>query len=596
MPYKNLPDMFYQTCAKYTEKTVVRFKDNGQYQSMDYVKARQDVSELAAGLLDLGVNSGDKIAILSETRYEWAFCDYAILSCGAVTVPVYPTLLPEHVRYILNDCEARIVIVANEEGLEKVREVSDKLPHLKKIIMIETHEAEDEKLTRYEDLLKQGRKLLDEKPNLIEERVAGIARKDLATIIYTSGTTGDPKGVMLGHEQLLSNIEATTRAVALSESDTFLSFLPLSHVFERMAGHYLPMYVGAIIAYAESIDTVPENLQEIKPTIMTSVPRLFEKIYAKVLGSVEDGSAVKKKLFYWALDVGREVSTYFQQHKPLPGGLKLKHTLADKLVFSKLRQRVGGNIRFFVSGGAPLSKEVAEFFLAAGLLILEGYGITETSPVIAVNRIEKYKPGSVGLPLDNAEVKIAEDGEILTRGPAVMLGYFKNEAETKDAIDKDGWYHTGDIGHIDSDGMLVITDRKKNIIVTAGGKNIAPQKIENMLTTSRLIEQAVVVGDRRKFCSALIVPSFDDVEKFTQEKGISFSSRKELCQNEQVRQLIQDEIDNVNKELASYEAVKKFVLLEEPFTIESGELTPSMKVKRKEVEINYKEEIDGLYE
>ncbi|RMG38607.1 MAG: long-chain fatty acid--CoA ligase, partial [Methanobacteriota archaeon] len=452
-----------------------------------------------------------------------------------------------------------------------------------------------EEIITYQQLLEKGVEFNQKNPDYVEKTIKSLSRDDLATIIYTSGTTGEPKGVMLTHGNFLSNIEGSIRALPVNNTDTFLSFLPLSHVFERMVGHFLANYVSATIAYAESIETVPQNLIEVRPTLMASVPRLFEKIYARIVESVEEGSGLKKKLFYWAIGVGREVTTYKQKRQPLPGGLKLKFGIANKLVFSKLKERVGGRIRFFVSGGAPLSKEIGEFFTAAGLLILEGYGLTETSPVISVNRLEKFKFGSVGIPLDNVEVKIAEDGEILTRGPHVMKGYYKKEAETKEAIDSDGWFHTGDIGIIDEEGFLIITDRKKNIIVTAGGKNVAPQKIENLLVTTRYIEQAMVIGDKRKFCSALIVPSFETLEKFAAEQGISFNSHKELCEHPKVKELIQQEIENVNKELASYETVKKFILLDQPFSIESGELTPSLKVKRKIVEQNYKEQIDALY-
>jgi long-chain acyl-CoA synthetase len=362
-----------------------------------------------------------------------------------------------------------------------------------------------------------------------------------------------------------------------------------------MVGHYLAFHIGATIAYAESVDTVADNLGEVKPTLMASVPRLFEKIYGRVMDSLEEGSPIKKKLFFWAIGVGKKVTEFKQRNKPIPAGLKLKNGIATKLVFSKLQERVGGRIRFFVSGGAPLSKEIGEFFTAAGLLILEGYGLTETSPVITVNHLDKFRFGSVGFPLQNVEVKIAEDGEILTRGPHVMKGYYKNEAATREAIGDEGWFHTGDIGHIDEDGMLVITDRKKNIIVTAGGKNIAPQYIENMLINSRYIEQAVVLGDKRKFCSALLVPNMELLKKFAEENGLTSLSNDELLTNPQVIRLIGKEIDEVSTDLASYETIKKFALIDHAFTIESGELTPTLKVKRNIVEKGYKEIIDGFY-
>ncbi|MFQ5584729.1 MAG: AMP-dependent synthetase/ligase, partial [Calditrichia bacterium] len=412
----------------------------------------------------------------------------------------------------------------------------------------------------------------------------------------TPGTTGLPKGVMLTHGNFLSNIEGGLNALPVSAEDTFLSFLPLSHVFERMVGQFLAFQIGATVAYAESVDAVADNLGEVKPTLMASVPRLFEKIYAKIMDSLEEGSPIKKALFLWAIGVGKDALKYKQQNKSLPLLLGIQHSLADILVYSKLKERVGGRIRFFVSGGAPLSKDIGEFFAAAGLLIIEGYGLTETSPVITVNHLDKFKFGSVGLPLFNVEVKIAEDGEILTRGPHVMKGYYHNEEATKEAIDKEGWFHTGDIGHFDEDGMLIITDRKKNIIVTAGGKNVAPQYIENFLVSSRYVEQAVVIGDKRKFCSALLVPNMENLTKFAEANGLGDLKPSELLKHPKVQQLYEKEVKAVSGELASYETIKKFALIEEPFSIENEQLTPTLKVKRKVVEKVYKDVIDSLYE
>ena len=595
MSYQNLAEMFYKTCEKSPQQTGMMFKKDGAYQPIKREEMRATVEKIAAGLASLGVQKEDKVILLSENRVEWSFCDYAILSNGAISVPVYPTLLPKHIQYIINDSDAKVVIVSNAEQYDKIKEIRKDIPKVETVVVIESEGVPADEALTLDGLKQKGEQFLQQNSDYITKSVASLTRDDMATIIYTSGTTGEPKGVMLTHGNFLSNIEGGIKALPVGESDIFLSFLPLSHVFERMVGHFLATHVSAAVAYAESVETVPQNLQEVRPTLMASVPRLFEKIYARVVESVEEGSGLKKKLFYWAIGVGREVTAYKQKQQPLPGGLKFKYGIASKLVFSKLQERVGGRIRFFVSGGAPLSKEIGEFFTAAGLLILEGYGLTETSPVITVNRLNKFKFGSVGIPLHNVEVKIAEDGEILTRGPHVMKGYYKKEAETREAIDEDGWFHTGDIGIFDEEGFLVITDRKKNIIVTAGGKNVAPQKIENLLITSRYIEQALVIGDKRKFCSALIVPSFETLEKYAAEQGISFRSHKELCQNSKVIELIQKEVEAVNKDLASYESIKKFILVDQPFTIESGELTPSLKVKRKIVEKNYQEQIDALY-
>lgn len=596
MGYKNLADMFYSVCSKYPEKTGMMFKKGGSYQSLAFKEIESQVRKVAGGLAALGVKKGDKVVLLSHNRIEWAFCDYAILTRGAATVPIYPTLLAPHVKYIINNSDARVAILSDSEQFKKILEIESELKNIEKFVVFDAEGINHPKVLTFEQLKETGAKFLQENPDFIQNSVQSTSRDDLASIIYTSGTTGEPKGVMLTHGNFLSNIEGALDAIPITHEETFLSFLPLSHVFERMVGHFLALHQGDTIAYAESIDTVAENLQEVKPTLMASVPRLFEKIYGRILDSLEEGSPLKKNLFMWAINVGKQGIPYRQQNRPLPFGLKFKTGIADKLVYSKLRERVGGRIKFFVSGGAPLPKEIGEFFTAASLLILEGYGLTETSPVITVNRLEKFRFGTVGLPLSNVEVKIADDGEILTRGPHVMKGYYKKPEETKEAIDPEGWFHTGDIGYIDDDGFLVITDRKKNIIVTSGGKNVAPQPIENLLTQSRYIEQAVVIGDKRKFCSALIVPNLENLQKFAKEKAIGYGTAEELFNHEAVQSLIREEIDRLSKDLASYEKIKKFALVENPFTIESGELTPTLKAKRRVIEQRYKDLIDKMYE
>ncbi|GAB4376584.1 MAG: AMP-dependent synthetase/ligase [Calditrichia bacterium] len=593
MSYPNLGIMFKTTCETYPEKTGMMFKKEGVYHSLTFREIQTRTYQIAAGLKTLGAEPGDRVLLLSENRVEWAMSDYAILNLGALTVPIYPTLLPGHIEFIINNSEGKIIILSDKHQLSKIRQIQDKLPHLKHIIIIE-EEAENDLIT-WDELAKRGEAYLKENPGLIDNNLKSITRESLASIIYTSGTTGLPKGVMLTHGNFLSNIEAALEVIPISQEDIFLSFLPLSHIFERMAGHYLPVHAGATIAYAESIETVAENLNEVHPTIMTSVPRFFEKVYGRVMDSLEEGSALKRKLFFWAIDVGKKANLYKQKGQPFPGSLKIKYKIADKLVYSKLKARVGGRMRIFVSGGAPLSREIAEFFNAAGLVLLEGYGLTETSPVIAVNRLEKIKFGSVGPALPNVEVKIADDGEILTRGPHVMQGYYKDEEATRSTIDEDGWLHTGDIGYLDNDGYLFITDRKKNIIVTSGGKNIAPQPIENILITSPFIEQAVVLGDKRKYCTAIIVPVMEKVKAFAADQNITYQDEDELLNHPAIQKLFRDQIDSLSVDLASYETIKKFKLFKTPFTIESGELTPSMKIKRDVVEKNYQAIINEMY-
>lgn len=593
MQYSSLAEMFFSVADRFSSKTAFMYKKEGAYQSISFKDVAEKVNNVAGGLADLGVKAGDKVALLSENRLNWAISDYGILSIAAVNVPIYPSLLPKHVEYLINDSQSVAIIVSNEEQYNKVKEIKNNCSSLKGIIVMDLPESPD--YLTYDQLMAKGKVFNDKNPDYIEKQIKNTKADDLATIIYTSGTTGEPKGAMLKHSNFISNVEGAKEAIKVDEKDIFLSFLPLCHVFERMAGHYLATYSASTIAYAESIDTVADNMGEVHPTVMTSVPRLYEKIYAKILDNVENGPGLKRKIFYWALGVGKDYVTNIMNHNPISSGLKFKRNLAYKLVFSKLSERVGGNMRFFVSGGAPLSREIAEFFGAAGLIILEGYGLTETSPVIAVNTLEKFRFGTVGPLLNNVEVKIAEDGEILTRGPHVMIGYFNKEEQTKEAIDSEGWFHTGDIGLIDEDGFLKITDRKKNIIVTAGGKNVAPQAIENLLVTNKYVEQALVIGDKRKFCSAIIVPAFEVVREWAKSEGVEFENDQQLVKSEKVQELFIREVDRLNNDLASYETIKKVTLSDHLFSIESGELTPSLKIKRKIVEENFKDQIDAMY-
>jgi long-chain acyl-CoA synthetase len=594
MRYNNLAEMFFSTAEKFGDRTAYMYKPGNEYLSLSFNDAKNSVEKIAGGLASLGVKSGDKVALLSANRYEWAWSDYAILSLGAITVPVYPSLLPEQVQYILNDCEAVAVICSDEEQYAKVKTSRNTCPAIQSVVTFETVK-EDSKHLSVKKLMDKGEAYLAQNPGFLASQIKKIQPDNMATIIYTSGTTGEPKGAILTHNNLLSNIEAALECLHVDENDLLLSFLPLSHIFERMAGHFLTIYTGSTIAYAVSIDTVAENMGEVRPTIMVSVPRLYEKIYARILENVETGSPIKRKIFHWALGVGSDYVNHVMNKKTIGGGLNFKRNIAYKLVFSKLAERVGGKLRFFISGGAPLAKEIAEFFGAAGLIIYEGYGLTETSPVISINKTDLFKFGTVGPIISNIEVKISDDGEILTRGPHVMLGYFKKEAETKEAIDEEGWFHTGDIGFIDDDGCLTITDRKKNIIVTSGGKNIAPQPIENKLVTCKYIEQAMVIGDRRKYCTAVVVPAFESLEKWAQERKISYANTRDLAKMPEVKDLIKKDIDGINNHLASYETVKEFVLADASFSIETGELTPSLKVKRKVVLEKFADQIEEMY-
>jgi long-chain acyl-CoA synthetase len=595
MRFENLADMFVVNAERMKERSAYMYKHEGEYKSITFNEALKQVIRIAAGLNTLGVKRGEKIAVLSENRYEWAFADYAILILGGINVPIYPSLLPNQVEYLLKDSAAKIILCSNQIQLTKLESVLAHCPALKSIIIFDAEPGNSRYMTLAQ-LMKQGEDFLKQNPDFIKSEIAKTSLADQATIIYTSGTTGEPRGALLTHGNFMSNIEGSLQCLHVDETDIFLSFLPLCHVFERMAGHYLACYSASTIAYAESIDTVAQNMVEVKPTVMTSVPRLYEKIYARVLESIESGSLLKRKIFYWAIGVGREYIGCIMNKKPISGALQFKRNLAYKLVFSKLAERVGGRLRFFVSGGAPLAREIGEFFGAAGLMIYEGYGLTETSPVITVNKEEQFRFGTVGQVIPGIEVKIAEDGEILTRGPHVMLGYFNKENETREAIDEEKWFHTGDIGFFDDTGFLTITDRKKNIIVTSGGKNIAPQPIENQLVTCKYIEQAMIIGDKRRYCAAVIVPAFETLEKWAKENSVTFENRRQLIALPAVRKLFKNDIDNVNNGLASYETIKDFILTDAPFSIETGELTPSLKIKRKVVLEKFKNEIEKMYQ
>lgn len=596
MKYQNLAEMFFSKREEFPDKVAYSYKKDGQWESKTFTEAVSWAEKIAAGLSSLGVEKGDRVAIISNNRIEWALTDFASGALGALLVPIYPSLLPDQVQYILDDSEAKVVIAENDLQADKINEVRGALKTVKEFYVFD---SDGNKLPKdfaaFSALKEKGEAQLKEKPDLVKNSIKAVETDEWSTLIYTSGTTGEPKGAILTHRNFLFNVEEASSVIDIYSEDTFLSFLPLSHVFERMAGHYLSCYHGASVAYAESVDTVAENMGEVKPTLMVSVPRLYEKIYGRVLESVEAGSPVKRKIFNWALGVGKEYVNKMMNKETIGGSLQFKRNLAYKLVFGKLYERVGARIRFFVSGGAPLNADIAEFFGAAGMIILEGYGLTETSPVISVNLLNHFKFGSVGPVLPNVEVKIAEDGEILTRGDHVMVGYYKKDAETKEAIDSDGWFYTGDIGHIDEDGMLKITDRKKNLIVTSGGKNIAPQPIENSFVTSPLIDQALMIGDQRKFCTAVIVPSEEGCVSWAESEGLKYSGYDELIALEPLKEKISAEIERLSDNLARYETIKKFIFAKQQFTIESGELTPSLKVKRREVEKNYKAEIDAMY-
>ena len=594
-PEGTLTRLFFETLQRFDKGDAmqVRVAPN-RWERLSHRTIRDRVRRLALGLRELGLPRGARVALLSENRPEWALADWACLTSGLADVPIYPTLPAEQVPYLLNDSGALAIFVSTTAQAEKITSIRAQAPGVRWVIAFDDAARAHADLT-LADVESRGAGV--DTPAAAEawEREArAVAPSDLATIIYTSGTTGAPKGVMLTHDNFWSNVAATREILPMGPDEVALSFLPLSHIFER-TGDYWFFATGTSIAYVDSFDLVPICMQEVRPTIAMSVPRLYEKMYARVLENALSGGGIRKRIFFWARAVADRWADEKLAGREPAGVLALQYALAQRLVFSKLKARTGGRLRYFVSGGAPLAPEINKFFFAAGLTILEGYGLTETSPVIGVNTPEAFRIGTIGKPVAGVEVQIAPDGEILTRGPHVMQGYWNKPEATAEAIDADGWFHTGDIGVLE-DGFLRITDRKKDIIVTAGGKNIAPQPIENLIKASKYVSQAVMLGDRRRFPIVLIVPNYDHLEKWASRKGILWTDRAQLLQMPTIQAKMEKEVRAQLTGLASFETPKKVALLEHDFSIETGELTPTLKVKRRVIEQRYQSRIDALYE
>ncbi len=593
VPPRTLTHLFYDAVERYgAHPAAFRYKAGGTWRGMSHRDAAARIEALALGLRELGLEPGDRIAILAETRLEWAIADYACLCARGVDVPIYPTLPANQVEYILRDSGAAAVFCSTPAQVEKIRAVRGGLPALRHVIVFDAP-AGDEGVVSLAELEVKGRAAAGKHPGVKAEALR-IGPDDLATLIYTSGTTGQPKGVMLTHENICSNVIASVQVLRVSESDTCLALLPLSHILERMVDYYF-FHVGVTIAYAESVDAFSQNLLEVRPTVVVAVPRVYEKVYARVLENALSGGAAKRRIFLWAKRVGERWAAHRLAGIVVPVGLKLAHAIADRLVFSKLRARTGGRITLFVSGGAPLSAEIGRFFYSAGLPVIEGYGLTETSPVLTLNPLERPRFGTVGKAIPGVQIKIAGDGEILAKGPNIMRGYYNMPAETREAIDADGWFHTGDVGELDPDGYLKITDRKKDLIKTAGGKYIAPQPIENMVRLNKFVGNAVVLGDQRKFPIILVVPNFEQLERWAKERNLAYASPGELLALPDLQAKMEREVMGGLRGLAKFEMPKKVLLIERDFTIESGELTPSLKVKRRQVEKNYRDLIDRAY-
>ena len=589
LPQGTLVDLFLDAVDMRRDRAQLYRTDSG-WQPVSHAEVLTHVRAIAAALRAHGLTRGDHVGILAENRPEWAWADYALLCTGMVAVPLYPTLPAPQAAGILKHSGVQLLFVSTAHQLEKVLQSRAELPALERIVVFDDVTSTDPSV---ETLHAFTARASDALPPEAEFRTeAKRARpEDIATLIYTSGTTGDPKGVMLTHANLYSNIIASTRHVLTTEvGDATLSFLPLSHVFQRMVD-YLIFSRGNTIAYVPVMDDVARALREVKPTIVVAVPRVYEKLYAKVLSA----TGLQRRIVLWARQVALDWAALRLAGRDVPAALRAKHAIADRLVFSKLRARLGGRIRFFVSGAAPLSPQIFQFFYGAGVLILEGYGLTETSPVTNVNTPTQLRMGTVGTAIPGTEIRIAGDGEILVRGPQVMKGYYRNEAATRAMIDDEGWLHTGDIGAIDADGFLTITDRKKELLVTAGGKNVAPQPIQNAAKLSRFVAEAVLIGDRRPFPIMLVVPNFESLEGWARHKGIATDDRSALVRDPRVREKLEREVAARMQEFARYEVPKKVLPLEREFSLERGEITPSLKVRRKVVEEAYRSGIEALY-
>ena len=593
-----IADLPFHVMGRYPKPALIGRCRRGAIEALSSKEFFERVRDLSLGLGALGVATGDRVVIMAESCPEWMLADLAILTGGAVTVPIYPTLSAGQARYILDDSSAKAAIVSTRDQLAKIQEVRHQLPNLGAVILMDGWTAADSpSVLSFEAVAARGHDRMVAEWGAAKEfrdRARQIRPEDLATIIYTSGTTGEPKGVMLTHANLVSNMKAGAEVLQLSQDDAALSFLPLSHGFERTVA-YIYVFSGVTVTFAESFDTIGRDIALVRPTLLTGVPRVFEKLNARIMEKGLAETGIKKSIFRWAIAAGEARGRAELRGRKLGPLGSLRAALADRLVFAKIRQNLGNRIRYLVSGSAPLPASIAEFFQGIGLPIIEGYGLTETAPILTVNPPGAPRVGTVGRTIPGVELRIADDGEILARGPNIMVGYYNKPEATADAM-KDGWFHTGDIGTIDADGYLTITDRKKDLLVTSGGKKIAPQPIEAVLKRNPLVAEAVVLGDRRKYASALIVPEFKALERRLKELGRPAGTRAELTARADVLSLYQEVVDALNRELSQFERIKKIALLPAEFSVASGELTPTLKVKRKVVEERYRDRIEELYE
>jgi len=591
MQYDHIGQMISVKIAEYGDSTALRYRIGDGWASLSYREFGLKINSLACAMIAAGVNQGDKVGIFSSNRYEWAVSDLACIMAGAISVPIYATNTQDQAEYIIQNAGIKLIFAGNADQYRKLAAIHEAGTHLHIIAYDPTIKIDSTFAAYFRDFLN-----VPDQSELIKEaqlRSGKIKRDDVTTIIYTSGTTGHPKGVMLTHANLFHQFQCVETHFNVTQKDVSLCFLPLSHVYERMWSYYVYLK-GAIQTYLEDPKQIIETMQEVKPTAMVSVPRLYEKIYAAVMNSQESASKLKRLLFTQALKTGAARNELYFRGKPVPGGLAIKYGILDKLVLSKVRAVVGGDKNFFSAGGAPLDKTIEEFFLSCGLLICQGYGLTETSPMISYNAPGSFKFGTVGKVAPDCEVRISDIGEIEIKGPQVMKGYYNNPEATAESI-VDGWFKTGDVGEFDEDGFLKITDRIKDLIITSGGKNIAPQNIEKLIGKDFFIDQIIAIGDKRNFVSALIVPAFESLEAWAHKKKIQFQNMDELIEHPHVIDFFRERIDAQSKKLAQYETIKKFKLLAKPFTQEGGEITPTLKLKRKQINEKFKALIDTMY-
>jgi long-chain acyl-CoA synthetase len=591
MTYGTLPSRFLNGIDSRPNQRAQMFRRNGAWESISSAEMLRRVAGLSTALVELGVKPGDCVALFAANRPEWHTADFAINGSGGVTVPVYFNESPDRMTYILKHCGARVIVVAGAEQLKKFLPCRAQLPELEHVIVADAGADVPTECLRYDTLIATagGAEIA-----AYRMRAAQVLPGQLCTVIYTSGTTGEPKGVMLTHNNMSSNVTDSCATFDFSPgTDIALSFLPLAHVYGRMLD-YIYIFNGVTVAYVEAVDLVAQALLEVHPTVIAAVPRFFEKIYARLMEQGSKTTGIKRNLFDWAIDVARRAAPWRTGANGASPILKAQWAIADKLVYKKIRAGTGGKLRLVFSGGAPLSKELAEFFWAIGIPIYQGYGLTETSPILTSN-YPRNRSGSSGRPIPNVLIRIAQDGEILAKGPCVMQGYYKSPDATRETIDEEGWFHTGDIGYLDADNYLFVTDRKKDLIKTAGGKFVAPQPIENALKTSPYITNAMIVGDQRRFVVALIVPNAATVSAKLQDQGIRLASHEEMAAHPAVRSLIESEVKRLTAHLAQWETIKRFALLPEDFTFDNGNLTSTLKLKRRVVEKNYREVIDNLY-